>query len=131
MTGNGIRAERRMALRAVRDMAFRDVPRAVLRKMLPEKFLTRPLADGKSPSVLCICTVSRAFLRREAHRLDRRVIRHQLATMVVDELFDSPPVAEVSPVEVVDWVSLRAHRCGSVYVSSRGRLHFNRFQNPN
>jgi hypothetical protein len=104
VSGNGIRAARR------------------------EKFLSKPLENGKTP----FPAGSGAFLRRLAHSINRQIARNELAQWVgdfCDDLQDNVVQPVRREVQLVrnesDWMVQKASRCAAVHVTG-SRVFFHR-----
>lgn len=93
------RADRRRAVRAVRESGLREVPRAVQRATLYGEEIIRPLVDGKTPS-LCACA-SRTFMLRALVSVQRlglvNVPRTSLLKKMRDKVITRPLVDGKTP----------------------------------
>ncbi len=108
------------------------------RAALREKELTRPLETGAPPPAELICVHSAKYMRKRAHRINRRHVRRELQ-QAMEELVETeatftsspsqPTEAELREARRQSWMYHKCQSCGAVTVTA-GRVYFNGSSEP-
>jgi len=105
-----------------------------LRAARREKFLSKPLADGRRPfAFIAINPGAGTFLKRMAHKAERRIIRHELEKEIqeaIKEASVAKPVRLATTTATSDfprgeWMPKRAAYCGAVHATEH-HIYFQR-----
>lgn len=104
-----------------------------------EKFLSKPLADGRPPfTFIAINPGAGTFLRRKAHKSNRQALKLELASVDAEEALHEASITSHRPAHLTAdtpnvvlpdlrgaWMYQRIRQCLSVHVT-RDRIYFNR-----
>ncbi|MCX6723704.1 MAG: hypothetical protein NT155_00840 [Candidatus Staskawiczbacteria bacterium] len=90
-----------------------------------ECFLSKPLADGKSPMDVWVPIKSGAgkFLRKEAHHIERQDMKRKLTKLDISD--SDEDLSFAVPFVPFDWMYWKARQSASVHATAT-HVYFNR-----